>query len=129
MDFFVTSLYIADAIPGPWLLVNYAMLHVCVLAAIFADSNDVPILLMIMFILYIILSYFIYMLPLLDPIIKSTALCNDATITKCMGAHQLGPTDMIPGLLNVHVCVYIYMCDTMIWWYVFIYLIISNQIK
>ena len=83
--------------------------YMSVYAAMFADSNDVPILLMIMF--YII-HYFIYMVPLLDPIIKSTAgyRCNDHQVYG--GAHQWGPTDMIPGLLNVYV--YIYVCETCI---------------
>ena len=63
--------------------------YMSVYAAMFADSNDVPILLMIMF--YII-HYFIYMVPLLDPIIKSTAgyRCNDHQVYgggTSMGSH------------------------------------------
>ena len=83
--------------------------YMSVYAAMFADSNDVPILLMIMFILYIILSTWFHCW-----IQSSRAQLDiDATITKCMGvAHQWGPPDMSPGLLNVYV--YICVCETCI---------------
>ena len=95
------------AIPCPWLLVDYATC-LCM-------RQCLQILMMypycwwLCFILYIILSTWFHCW-----IQSSRAQLDiDATITKCMGvAHQWGPTDMIPGLLNVYV--YIYVCETCI---------------